>query len=132
MPVPDGDAGVLPDECELDAGTCSAELRTRCRVDRLLARAQLCEVDDDCFTFTFPPNCLSYGRCPTVAVSYRRQAQFSIDATRELNAFCNGQTCRLPVTCTERRSPESVCRSGRCTLVFPGDAGVDGGVDGGP
>jgi len=126
---PTGDAAVVIDECETDAGVCPAEQRTRCRVDRLLATAQLCEVDDDCTMFTFPPNCLEYGKCPTVAVSFRRESQFSIDAVRELNAFCRATACQQPSSCTERRTPRSDCVNGRCTLIFPaadagqGDAG---------
>lgn len=129
-----GDASISIDECEVDGGACPGAVGTICRVDVLLAKAQLCEVDDDCTMFTFPPNCLQYGKCP-VAVSFRREAQFSIDATRELNAFCRAAACQLTVPCVpDRRTPRSDCLNGRCVLVFgSGDAGVDGGGgDAGP
>ncbi|MER2566179.1 MAG: hypothetical protein ABTQ32_35985 [Myxococcaceae bacterium] len=127
-PEPEFDAGP-PDACEIDGGLCPGLARTRCRVDRLLAQASSCTGVDDCTSYRFPPNCLEYGRCPSVAVNFGQEASFSLAASRELNAFCGGTSCRPATTCTETRTPTVACVSGRCVLTF---ATVDAGVrDGG-
>lgn len=129
-PEPEFDAGA-PDACDVDGGVCAGLTRTKCRVDRLLLQASSCAVVEDCTAYRFPPNCLEYGRCPSVAVNFGQEASFSLAASRELNAFCGGTTCRPSTTCTETRTPTVACVSGRCVLTFA--AVVDAGVrDGGP
>lgn len=125
------DAGVVVDPCAVDGGACPAARETICRVDRLLEAAAGCASNDDCTVFRFPPNCLDYGQCPGLAVSYAGESRFSLDASRLVNGFCNTSTCRPQTPCTERRTPTAVCTQGRCRLAFP-DAGVDAGSrDGG-
>ncbi|MBL8924187.1 MAG: hypothetical protein JNJ54_35365 [Myxococcaceae bacterium] len=125
------DAGGGVDPCAVDGGVCPPARETTCRIERLLADATACASSDDCTLFIFPPNCLDYGRCPGVAVSYASEARFSIDASRLLTTFCNTTTCRPQPPCTERRAPAAACLDGRCRLSFP-DAGIDAGTrDGG-
>ncbi|MDP1915987.1 MAG: hypothetical protein Q8L14_07070 [Myxococcales bacterium] len=131
VPEPIEDAGV--DACEIDGGVCPSAARARCRVDRLQATAAACRSSDDCTLFRFPPNCLDDGRCPGVAVSFSGEARFSVDATRELSAFCAATTCRPKLPCTETRTPRAECVSARCVLVFPDAGAADAGArDGGP
>lgn len=128
MPEPEFDAGG-PDPCDVDGGVCAGLTRTRCRVDRLLAQASSCAAVEDCTAYRLPPNCLEYGRCPSVAVNFGQEASFSLAASRELNALCGATSCRPTTTCAETRAPALACVSGRCVLTFPAvDAGVrDGG-----
>lgn len=125
------DAGVVMDPCAVDGGACPLASQTTCRIERLLDEAAACGGNDDCTLFLLPPNCLDYGRCPGVAVSYAGEARFSIDSSRLLTTFCNTTTCRPQTPCTQRRTPTAVCLAGRCRLSFP-DAGADAGTgDGG-
>lgn len=127
----EADGGV--DACEVDGGVCPAAASVRCRVARLLSDAAACRGSDDCTTFRFPPNCLDEGRCPSVAVSFAGEAAFSIDASRELSAFCaSSSSCRPKAPCAETRSPSAECVAGRCVLVFPDAGAPDAGArDGG-
>ncbi len=59
-----------------------------------------------------------------MAVSFAAESRFSIDATRELSAFCAATTCRPKLPCTETRTPGAECVSSQCVLVFR-DAGVE-------
>lgn len=131
VPEPVEDAGV--DACEVDGGVCPAAARVRCRVARLQAAASSCASSDDCTIFRFPPNCLDDGRCPGVPVNFAAESQFSLEATRELSAFCAAATCRPKLTCTETRTPQADCVAGRCVLLFADAGSADAGArDGGP
>lgn len=129
MAEPDSGQPMVIDACARDAGRCSETERVACELERLSSAAATCGSSDDCTLFQFPPNCLDYGRCPGVPVSYSGEAAFSRDASKLISASC-GLPCPLPTTCKQRVFAD--CVMGRCVFATI-DAGViDAGVrDGG-
>jgi hypothetical protein len=119
------------DLCDaVDGGACPEAERLRCRLGRLHAAASGCAIDDDCATFRFPPNCLEYGRCPSLPVKRTAQSGFSIEASEELSTFCTAVTCRPAAgACAQVTAGPTRCVKARCVVVV--SPAVDAGVDGG-
>lgn len=94
---------------------CPQDVTLLCAIHNLQNAHGACQEDADCTLVTLPSSCYATGDCPPVAVATANEVAFTLEATAEIEAYCDSPRCDGPSTCNlDPGLVRAACVEGRC------------------